>query len=89
MLCTRCHHDVHRQGWDIRVRAGRVDFIPRSTIDPAGRPRPGGLAALEIGNADDARVPVPRESSAHSHATGEDSARDYGTGEDAAWDAAA
>ncbi len=28
MLCTRCHHDIHRQGWDIHVHAGRVDFIP-------------------------------------------------------------
>src|SRR5664279_2605779 len=28
MLCTRCHHDVHRQGWEILVHANRVDFIP-------------------------------------------------------------
>ncbi len=99
MLCTRCHHDVHRQGWGIRVQAGRVDFIPPSTIDPAGRPRPGGLAALEIGTADDARAPEPRESSARDHETGEDSARGYAQREDSArgyaqredsaWDAAA
>ena len=49
MLCTRCHHDVHRQGWDIVVRTNRVDFIPPPTIDPARRARPGGLAALDIG----------------------------------------
>ncbi len=48
MLCTRCHHDIHRQGWDILVREGRVDFIPPPTIDPTRRPRPGGLAALDI-----------------------------------------
>ncbi len=23
MLCTRCHHDIHRQGWDIQVHAGQ------------------------------------------------------------------
>lgn len=46
MLCARCHHDVHRQGWDISVTAGRVAFIPPLTIDPARRARPGGLAAI-------------------------------------------
>jgi hypothetical protein len=50
MLCTRCHHDVHRQGWGIAVRAGGVEFIPPPTIDPTGWPRPGGLAAITITN---------------------------------------
>ncbi len=53
MLCTRCHHDVHRQGWGIRVHPGGVDFIPPPTIDPARRPLPGGIAALDIGVAGD------------------------------------
>jgi len=48
MLCTRCHHDVHRQGWEILVRANRVDFIPPPQIDPMRRARPGGLAALDV-----------------------------------------
>ena len=48
MLCTRCHHDIHRQGWGIRAQAGHVEFIPPTTIDPTGRPRPGGLAASTI-----------------------------------------
>jgi hypothetical protein len=53
MLCTRCHHDVHRQGWDIVVHGGKVDFIPPPTIDPKRRPRPGGLAAITLDdNAD-------------------------------------
>jgi len=52
MLCTRCHHDVHRQGWGILVRANRVDFIPPPHIDPARRPIPGGRAALEIRELD-------------------------------------
>jgi len=62
MLCTRCHHDVHRQGWGIRVQAGRVDFIPPPDIDPKRRPRPGGLAALDVGDVTewgDRRHPGP------------------------------
>ncbi len=65
MLCTRCHHDIHRQGWEIQVRAGHVDFIPPPSIDPKRRARPGGLAALDVGEPD--RTP---------HAPWEDSARD-------------
>jgi len=48
MLCTRCHHDIHRQGWEIEVERGRVSFIPPPTIDPQRRARPGGLAAIDI-----------------------------------------
>ncbi len=50
MLCTRCHHDIHRQGWGITIRDGRVEFIPPPNIDPLQRPRLGGLAALDIGD---------------------------------------
>jgi Domain of unknown function (DUF222)/HNH endonuclease len=53
MLCTRCHHDIHRQGWNILVQAGKVAFIPPPAIDPLQRPRPGGLAAIDIGNLTD------------------------------------
>ena len=50
MLCTRCHHDVHRQGWEILVRSGRVEFVPPQEIDPTRLPRPGGRAAIELTN---------------------------------------
>ncbi len=60
MLCTRCHHDVHRQGWGIQVRGGTVDFIPPPQIDPSRRPRPGGLAAIEVPNDGGAGVPSGR-----------------------------
>jgi Domain of unknown function (DUF222) len=53
MLCTRCHHDIHRQGWEISVQSGRVDFIPPPHIDPLQRARPGGLAAINIGRVPD------------------------------------
>lgn len=82
MLCTRCHHDIHRQGWDIRVEAGRVSFIPPPHIDPERRPRPGGVAALEIAASDSANpghhpdheTHTPGENSAHDRAAREDSA---------------
>lgn len=48
MLCTRCHHDVHRHGWEIEVRAGRVTFIPSPGIDQARTPVAGGLAAISL-----------------------------------------
>ncbi len=51
MLCTRCHHDIHRQHWKIHIRNGQVSFIPPPDIDPTQRPRPGGLAAITINNA--------------------------------------
>lgn len=52
MLCTRCHHDVHRQGWGIEVRHGIVQFMPPPAIDPERRPIMGGVAALEIERGD-------------------------------------
>ena len=84
MLCTRCHHDIHRQGWEISVQSGRVDFIPPPQIDPLQSPRPGGLAAIEIG-----RVPEPASNGeAHPphHGTRENSALDDSAWDDSAWD---
>lgn len=46
MLCTRCHHDIHRQRWRIRIRKGTVEFIPPPHIDPSQTPRPGGRTAI-------------------------------------------
>ena len=48
MLCTRCHHDVHRQGWGINATPSRVEFVPPRSIDPERRPRIGGVAALDV-----------------------------------------
>lgn len=58
MLCTRCHHDIHRQHWKIHIRNERVEFIPPPDIDPTGQPRLGGLDALNIGGDSDADPPV-------------------------------
>ncbi len=51
MLCTRCHHDIHRHGWGIRAYAGGVEFVPPPDVDPAQKPRPGGLAAILLGGS--------------------------------------
>ncbi|GIG54601.1 HNH endonuclease [Demequina activiva] len=48
MLCTRCHHDVHRQGWEIEATATSVTFIPPPHLDPGRAPSPGGRAALDV-----------------------------------------
>lgn len=49
MLCSFCHHTVHRDGW--RIRASRTDvwFIPPPHVDPAQVPRLGGRARFELG----------------------------------------
>jgi len=47
LLCTRDHHRVHAQGWEIRAEKGAVWFVPPASIDRHRRPRRGG------------RVPVP------------------------------
>jgi len=74
MLCTRCHHEIHRQGWGILVRGGSVDFVPPPEIDPTRRARPGGLAAIDVGDAE--RPP---------HAPWEDSAWEDRAWDDPAW----
>lgn len=38
LLCSAHHQQVHRQGWDITVSGGRVEFRPPAIIDPDRRP---------------------------------------------------
>jgi hypothetical protein len=33
-LCSSHHQQVHLQGWDLTIHAGRVYFRPPATIDP-------------------------------------------------------
>ena len=48
LLCTRCHHDVHRDGWEISVREHNVWFTPPRAIDPARKPVLGGRARIQL-----------------------------------------
>ncbi|BDZ62042.1 hypothetical protein Lsed01_02002 [Demequina sediminis] len=48
MLCVRCHHRIHDDGWGIDIIDGVVWFIPPSHIDESQTPRLGGRAALDI-----------------------------------------
>lgn len=48
LLCTGCHHRVHRDGWDIRIKDGAVWITAPPAIDPAKRPRLGGRARLQL-----------------------------------------
>ncbi len=47
LLCSFCHHMVHREGWGIRATAGSVWFIPPPHVDPRQTPRLGGRARFE------------------------------------------
>ncbi|MDX5399221.1 MAG: HNH endonuclease, partial [Actinomycetes bacterium] len=41
LLCSRCHHLIHRDGWTITVdETGQVRFIPPRHVDPDRVPRP-------------------------------------------------
>ncbi|MBN2177285.1 MAG: DUF222 domain-containing protein [Demequinaceae bacterium] len=42
LMCSRCHHRIHRDGWDIEVLDHVVRFIPPRSIDPTQTPRIGG-----------------------------------------------
>lgn len=44
MLCSFCHHMIHREGWQIRPSPSEVWFIPPPHVDPAQVPRLGGRA---------------------------------------------
>lgn len=48
LLCTRCHHRVHDDGWGIDIRGGGVWgeawFVPPRHVDPERVPRPGYTA---------------------------------------------
>jgi hypothetical protein len=46
LLCTACHHRVHRDGWDIHVDGTDVWFTPPAAIDPTRTPRRGGRRAF-------------------------------------------
>ena len=48
LLCTRCHHRVHRDGWEIEVRDHVVRFIPPRALDPTRAPWVGGRRRFEL-----------------------------------------
>ncbi|WP_448811219.1 DUF222 domain-containing protein [Agromyces bauzanensis] len=48
MLCSFCHHRIHREGWSIRASRSEVWFIPPPHVDPAQTPRLGGRARFAL-----------------------------------------
>ncbi|MDQ0574293.1 HNH endonuclease signature motif containing protein [Agromyces albus] len=48
MLCSFCHHMIHRDGWQIHPSTSEVWFIPPPHIDPAQVPRLGGRARFQL-----------------------------------------
>lgn len=48
LLCTGCHHQVHRGGWKLEARDGRMWITAPRSVDPSQRPRLGGTAAMRV-----------------------------------------
>ncbi|WP_353814562.1 HNH endonuclease signature motif containing protein [Agromyces sp. SYSU T00266] len=48
LLCSFCHHLIHREGWEIRAESGAIWFIPPPHVDPDRVPRLGGRARFEL-----------------------------------------
>ncbi|KQX08266.1 hypothetical protein ASC59_11470 [Leifsonia sp. Root1293] len=48
LLCSFCHHMIHRDGWGIRATADEVWFIPPPHVDPDQEPRLGGKARFNL-----------------------------------------
>jgi len=44
LLCSTCHHRIHRDDWQIDIRNNQVWFTPPSAIDRKRVPRLGGRA---------------------------------------------
>jgi len=47
LLCTACHHRIHRDGWEIDVNDGYVWFTPPRSVDPTRTRRRGGRKHFE------------------------------------------
>ncbi|WP_061963424.1 HNH endonuclease signature motif containing protein [Demequina aurantiaca] len=53
MLCTGCHHRIHRDNWTIEVKRGEVWFTPPPGVSSETGPRLGGKAHLALGGSSD------------------------------------
>ncbi|WP_061965047.1 HNH endonuclease [Demequina aurantiaca] len=47
LLCVRCHHLIHRDGWGIEATVSTVEFVPPASVDRNRVPRPGGRAMFD------------------------------------------
>lgn len=48
LLCTGCHHRVHRDGWKLDIKNGEVWITAPPSVDPSQRPRRGGRARMRL-----------------------------------------
>lgn len=48
LLCTACHHRVHRDGWHIELTRGQVWITAPPSVDPSQSPRLGGRARMRL-----------------------------------------
>jgi len=48
LMCARCHHRIHRDGWDIDIQNQVVHFIPPPSVDPTRTPHIGGRQRYDL-----------------------------------------
>ena len=48
LLCTGCHHRVHRDGWQVDTVDAQVWITPPRAIDPTQKRRLGGRARIQL-----------------------------------------
>lgn len=54
LLCSSCHHRIHKDEWEIRVSGPDVWFVPPAHIDSSRTPRLGGRRRYDYRRAADA-----------------------------------
>lgn len=60
LLCSRCHHLIHRDGWTIEVdQVGKVTFTPPREVDAGRVPRPAAPNPRRRGAPPPAPPPRP------------------------------
>jgi hypothetical protein len=47
LLCSSCHHRIHRDNWGIEIRDNTVWFIPPASVDRQRKPIKGGRERFE------------------------------------------
>ena len=56
LLCERCHHLIHDDGWQLRNQDGRLILNRRHTLRPPSHPRPGRNSHSDSRPRPDARA---------------------------------
>jgi hypothetical protein len=64
LLCSVCHHRIHRDNWDIDIRDNQVWFTPPAAVDRDRTPRLGGRARYGPPTFDMLKLDEPKREAA-------------------------